>query len=114
MEVDTALKDLGITSQQMGVLLSMRRGVAATPFESVQAAGDRHRPDDAHARQAGSARACSNGRRSLEDRRVVNLESDRARVPSWQRACPDIAPVVLNARLKKFSRRASSRNCAAC
>ena len=32
-EMDAALKDLDITSQQMGILLSMRSGMAATPFE---------------------------------------------------------------------------------
>lgn len=32
-EMDNALKDLEITSQQMGILLSMQRGIATTPFE---------------------------------------------------------------------------------
>ena len=32
-EMDAALKDLDITAQQMGVLLSLRTGSATTPFE---------------------------------------------------------------------------------
>jgi len=32
-EMDTALKDLDITGQQMGIILSMKQGIANTPFE---------------------------------------------------------------------------------
>ena len=32
-EMDAALKDLDITGQQMGILLSLEQGVATTPFE---------------------------------------------------------------------------------
>lgn len=33
MEMDAALKELDITTQQMGILLSLSRGMATTPFE---------------------------------------------------------------------------------
>ena len=32
-EMDAALKDLDISSQQMGILLALTRGIATTPFE---------------------------------------------------------------------------------
>ncbi|SEA91386.1 MarR family winged helix-turn-helix transcriptional regulator [Paraburkholderia sartisoli] len=101
-EMDAALKELDITSQQMGILLAMRRGVATTPFELSKLLGidtglmtrmlDKLEVKEFLERS-----------RSLEDRRVVNLtltkkgESTAARIP-------DIAPAVLNNRLKDFTK----------
>jgi hypothetical protein len=48
-EMDAALKDLDITSQQMGILMSLRDSVATTPFELSKLLGI-----DTHARQAGN------------------------------------------------------------
>jgi len=100
-EMDAALKELDITSQQMGILLSMSRGKAATPFELSKLLGidtglmtrmlDKLETKDLLARS-----------RSVDDRRVVNLaltekgEEVAARIP-------DVAPKVLNARLEKFT-----------
>lgn len=38
-EIDSALKDHGITSQQMGILLSLNSGVASTPLSSRRCLG---------------------------------------------------------------------------
>ncbi|MGB8424045.1 MarR family winged helix-turn-helix transcriptional regulator [Paraburkholderia sp.] len=101
-EMDTALKDLDITGPQMGILLAMQRGLAATPFElskmlSVDT-GLMTRMLDKLETKGLLERS-----RSVDDRRVVNLvltkkgEEIAAEIPS-------IAPEVLNVRLKKFTK----------
>ncbi|MGF6904897.1 MarR family winged helix-turn-helix transcriptional regulator [Paraburkholderia sp. GAS348] len=101
-EMDTALEDLDITGPHMGILLAMQRGLASTPFElskmlSVDT-GLMTRMLDKLETKGLLERS-----RSVDDRRVVNLmltkkgEEIAARIPG-------IAPEVLNARLKKFTR----------
>lgn len=101
-EMDAALKELDITSQQMGILLSMRRGVAATPFELSKLLGIdtglMTRMLDKLERQGLLARS-----RSIEDRRVVNLKLTKEGEAIAARL-PEIVPVVLNRRLKKFTK----------
>lgn len=101
-EMDAALKDLDITSQQMGIVLSVNRGVAATPFELSKLlsidTGLMTRMLDRLETKGLLERS-----RSVDDRRVVNLtltvkgEALAARIP-------EIAPQLLNARLKKFTK----------
>ena len=101
-EMDTALKDLDITGPQMGILLAMRRGLAATPFElskllSVDT-GLMTRMLDKLETKGLLERS-----RSVDDRRVVNLVlTKQGQAVAAQ--IPTIAPDVLNARLKKFTK----------
>ncbi|SAK56562.1 MarR family transcriptional regulator [Caballeronia arationis] len=101
-EMDAALKDLGITSQQMGILLSMRRGVAATPFELSRLLGI---DTGLMTRMLDKLedKGLLERSRSLEDRRVVNLKltGDGEQVAA---RLPEIVPVVLNSRLRKFTK----------
>ncbi|SAL63514.1 MarR family transcriptional regulator [Caballeronia choica] len=100
-EMDAALKDLNVTSPQVGILLSMTDGAATTPFELARLLGidtglmtrmlDRL-----------ETRGLLERSRSVEDRRVVNLTLTKAGRAVAARI-PEIAPVVLNARLQKFS-----------
>ena len=101
-EMDAALKDLDISSQQMGILHSLANGLAATPFELSKLlaidTGLMTRMLDKLETKGLLKRS-----RSVDDRRVVNLtltekgEAVAARIP-------EIAPQVLNARLKKFTK----------
>ncbi|MGF6756725.1 MarR family winged helix-turn-helix transcriptional regulator [Paraburkholderia sp. GAS42] len=101
-EMDAALKDLDITSQQMGILLSLKRGIATTPFELSKLLGI---DTGLMTRMLDKleTRGLLERSRSLEDRRVVNLtltekgEEVAAKIP-------EIAPAVLNNRLKDFSK----------
>ena len=102
VEMDTALKDLDISSQQMGILLSLTLGLAATPFELSKVLGIdtglMTRLLDKLEQKGLLERS-----RSLEDRRVVNLTlTEKGGEISAQ--IPEIAPGVLNARLKHFNR----------
>jgi DNA-binding MarR family transcriptional regulator len=102
MELDAALKELEISSQQMGILLSVTRGLATTPFELSKLLGI---DTGLMTRMLDKleAKGLLERSRSVEDRRVVNLaltskgEEVAARIP-------EIAPEVLNARLKNFSK----------
>lgn len=102
MEMDAALKDLAITSQQMGILLSLARGVAATPFELSKLLGIdtglMTRMLDKLEKKGLLTRA-----RSIDDRRVVNLALTEK---GWDVAAQmqEVAPDVLNARLKDFTK----------
>lgn len=101
-EVDTALKDLGITGSQMGIFLAMQRGLASTPFElskmlSVDT-GLMTRMLDKLETKGLLERS-----RSLDDRRVVNLVLTK-KGEEIAAEIPKIAPEVLNARLKKFTK----------
>ncbi|QQC64648.1 MarR family winged helix-turn-helix transcriptional regulator [Paraburkholderia ginsengisoli] len=101
-EMDAALKELDITSQQMGVLLSMRQGIATTPFELSKLLGIdtglMTRMLDKLETKGLLARS-----RSVEDRRVVNLKLTKEG-EAVAAQLPAIAPVVLNRRLKKFTK----------
>jgi DNA-binding MarR family transcriptional regulator len=101
-EMDAALKELDITSQQMGILLSMTHGIAATPFELSKLLGI-----DTGLMTRMLDKLESKGllerSRSLEDRRVVNLKLT-AKGEEVASQIPEIAPVVLNGRLKHFSK----------
>ena len=101
-EMDTALKDLDITGPQMGILLAMQRGLASTPFElskmlSVDT-GLMTRMLDKLETKGLLERS-----RSVDDRRVVNLVLTK-KGEEIAAEIPNIAPEVLNARLKKFTR----------
>ncbi|WP_168793875.1 MarR family winged helix-turn-helix transcriptional regulator [Paraburkholderia aromaticivorans] len=101
-EMDAALKDLDITSQQMGILLSMRRGVATTPFELSRLLGI---DTGLMTRMLDKLeiKGLLERSRSIEDRRVVNLKLTEEGEAVAVRL-PEIAPVVLNRRLKKFTK----------
>jgi DNA-binding MarR family transcriptional regulator len=100
-EMDSALKDFGLTVQQMAILLALEAGLAATPFELAKLSGADSglmtRLLDKLERRSLIERA-----RSVEDRRVVNLtvtphgKEVAARLPA-------IISGVLNARLREFS-----------
>lgn len=101
-EMDAALKDLDINSQQMGVLLAMHRGMANTPFELAKLlaidTGLMTRMLDKLESKGLLARS-----RSVEDRRVVNLSlTDEGEAVANH--IPEVAPAVLNNRLKHFTK----------
>lgn len=102
IEMDAALQDLGITGQQMGILLLLTRGVAATPFELSRLlcidTGLMTRMLDKL-----EAKGLLSRSRSLDDRRVVNLTLTDSGQQAAERV-PEIAPKVLNQRLKAFSK----------
>lgn len=101
-EMDAALKELDITSQQMGILLSLARGLATTPFELSRLLGI---DTGLMTRMLDKleTKGLLERSRSVEDRRVVNLTltKEGAAVAAH---VPEIAPVVLNRRLRKFSK----------
>lgn len=100
-ELDAALKDLGINSQQMAILLSMRHG-NATPFGLCRQLGvDTGLMTRMLDKLETRGLLCRS--RSLDDRRVVNLALTGAGRQVTERAA-EIAPDVLNARLAAFSR----------
>ena len=101
VEMDAALRPLGITGQQMGILLALTRGAATTPFELSKVLGidtglmtrmlDKLEMRELLQRQ-----------RSIEDRRVINLVlTDKGQEVAAE--IPKIAPEVLNHRLRNFS-----------
>jgi DNA-binding MarR family transcriptional regulator len=101
-EVDAALKDLDISSQQMGIIVLLSKGTASTPFELSKLLGIdtglMTRMLDKLEEKGLLERS-----RDDKDRRVVNLTLTRAgsRVAD---GIPDVVPPVLNARLRSFSR----------
>ncbi|KAA1004938.1 MarR family transcriptional regulator [Paraburkholderia panacisoli] len=101
-EMDNAMKDLAITSQQMGILLSIDREIASTPFELSKLLGIdtglMTRLLDKLERKGLLDRS-----RSMEDLRVVNLTlTENGKEVAKQ--IPEIAPAVLNGRLKCFTK----------
>jgi DNA-binding MarR family transcriptional regulator len=101
-EMDAALKDLDISSQQMGILLALTRGVAATPFELSKLLGI---DTGLMTRTLDKleAKGLLKRSRSVDDRRVVNLTlTEKGEEVAAQ--IPEIAPQVLNERLKKFTK----------
>ncbi|SMG53703.1 MarR family winged helix-turn-helix transcriptional regulator [Paraburkholderia susongensis] len=101
-EMDVALKDLDITSPQMGILLSIRLGNATTPFELSKLLGIdtglMTRLLDKLEDKGLVERS-----RSVDDRRVVNLTLTKEG-QAIAAQIPQIAPKVLNARLRKFTK----------
>ncbi|RQS62574.1 MarR family transcriptional regulator [Burkholderia sp. Bp8963] len=100
-EMDTALKEFGITSQQMGILLAIHGRWASTPFELSKLlavdTGLMTRMLDKLETKELLARS-----RSEEDRRVVNLALTAKGIDVAARL-PANARKVLNARLGTFS-----------
>lgn len=101
MEMDAALRPLDITAQQMGILLMLVRGMASTPLEVSRLLGidtglmtrmlDKLENKGLLQRQ-----------RSDEDRRVIHLIlTDKGKDVAAR--IPQIAPEVLNHRLRNFS-----------
>ncbi|KLU26722.1 MFS transporter [Caballeronia mineralivorans PML1(12)] len=102
VEMDAALKELDISSQQMGILLSLTLELAATPFELSKVLGI---DTGLMTRMLDKleAKELLQRSRSLEDRRVVNLAlTEKGEKVAAQ--IPEIAPDVLNAHLKNFSK----------
>jgi DNA-binding MarR family transcriptional regulator len=102
LEMDAALKELDISSQQMGILFSLTNGVATTPFELSKLLGV---DTGLMTRMLDKLedKGLLQRSRSLEDRRVVNLTLT-AKGQEIASRIPEIAPGVLNARLKNFSK----------
>jgi DNA-binding MarR family transcriptional regulator len=100
-EIDHALKEHGITSQQMGILLSLDNNLASTPFELSTLLGI-----DTGLMTRMLDKLEGNGllkrSRSDEDRRIVNLTLTPDGHELAQKI-PEIVPPVLNARLERFS-----------
>jgi len=102
VEMDAALKELDISSQQMGILLSLTLGLATTPFELSKVLGI---DTGLMTRMLDKleAKELLQRSRSLEDRRVVNLAlTEKGEEVAAQ--IPEVAPDVLNAHLKNFSK----------
>lgn len=102
LELDAALKELDISSQQMGILFSLANGVAATPFELSKLLGV---DTGLMTRMLDKLedKGLLQRSRSLEDRRVVNLTLTKKGQEIAARI-PEIAPAVLNAHLKNFTK----------
>ncbi|GLQ49887.1 MarR family winged helix-turn-helix transcriptional regulator [Dyella flava] len=101
-EIDAAFKEVDITAQQMGVLFSMKSGMASTPFElskllSIDTGLMTRLLDKLEAKQLLERF------RSVDDRRVVNLKLT-AKGNAIADRIPEISPHVLNARLKNFTK----------
>ncbi|CAG9243393.1 Transcriptional regulator, MarR family [Paraburkholderia unamae] len=101
-ELDTALKDLDITSQQMGILLSLKQRVATTPFELSKLLGI---DTGLMTRMLDKleTKGLLERSRDANDRRVVNLNLTAQGLETAAQI-PEIAPHVLNARLRKFTK----------
>jgi DNA-binding MarR family transcriptional regulator len=101
-EMDAALKELDISSQQMGILLTLRQKVASTPFELSRLLGVdtglMTRLLDKLETKGLLVRS-----RDLEDRRVVNLALTKDGVAIADHI-PNVAPDVLNARVSDFTK----------
>ena len=101
-ELDAALKDLDITSQQIGILLSVARGIAAMPFELSKLLGI---DTGLVTRMLDKleAKGFLKRSRSNTDRRVIDLKLTR-KGEAIAAEIPNIALPVLNGRLKNFSK----------
>ncbi|WP_175153946.1 MarR family winged helix-turn-helix transcriptional regulator [Paraburkholderia ultramafica] len=101
-EMDAALKDLDISGQQMGIMLMLKENLASTPFELSKMLGIdtglMTRMLDKLETKGLLTRS-----RDERDRRVVNLSLTKAGMAVAEQI-PEIAPDVLNARLKKFTK----------
>ncbi|WP_042262107.1 MarR family winged helix-turn-helix transcriptional regulator [Paraburkholderia heleia] len=101
-EMDAALKDLDITGQQMGILLSLKQGVATTPFELSKLLGI---DTGLMTRMLDKleTKGLLKRSRDADDRRVVNLHLT-AKGLETAKQIPEVAPHVLNARLRRFTK----------
>ena len=100
-EMDAALRPLDINGQQMGILLVLAQGVTDTPFELSKALGI---DSGLMTRMLDKLedKGLLQRRRNADDRRVVNLcLTEKGKDVAVQ--LPDIAPDVLNRRLRHFS-----------
>jgi DNA-binding MarR family transcriptional regulator len=101
-EMDAALKDLDISGQQMGIMLMLRQNGRSTPFELSKMLGIdtglMTRMLDKLETKGLLVRS-----RDEQDRRVVNLSLTKAGI-AVANQIPEIAPDVLNARLKDFTK----------
>ncbi|RUL66489.1 MarR family transcriptional regulator [Dyella dinghuensis] len=101
-DMDAALEPLDITSQQMGIILWLSRGVAATPFEM-----SRHLSIDTglmtRMLNKLEAKGLLKRTRSNTDRRVVDLKLTR-KGEAIAANIPDMALPVLNERVRNFSK----------
>ncbi|MEX3957546.1 MarR family winged helix-turn-helix transcriptional regulator [Trinickia sp. EG282A] len=101
-EMDGALKEFDISSQQMGILLVLRRKLATTPFEMSKMLG---MDTGLMTRMLDKleAKGLLVRSRDQQDRRVVNLAltNDGTAVADQ---VPEVAVEVLNARLKAFTK----------
>ena len=100
-EMDAALKDLDITTREMGILLAMQRGLASTPLAistvlSVDT-GLMTRMLDVL-----EAKGLLERSRRMDDRRMVDLVLTK-KGGEVTAEIPMTAPEALNARLKKFT-----------
>jgi DNA-binding MarR family transcriptional regulator len=102
MEMDAALKELDITSQQMGILLSLTHGVASTPYELSKLLGI---DTGLMTRMLDKleAKGLLVRSRGVDDRRVVNLALTK-KGEEIAGHIPEVAPKVLNRRLQHFSK----------
>jgi DNA-binding MarR family transcriptional regulator len=102
-EMDAALKDLDITSQQMGILMSIQNGLAATPFELSKLLGIDTGLMTRTLDKLEEGKGLLERSRSADDRRVINLSLTK-KGEEVTAQIPQIAPQVLNARLRKFTK----------
>src|SRR5450830_348196 len=100
-EMDASLRDLSITSQQLGIVMALGRELASTPFELSKMldinTGLMTRMLDKLEKQNLLTRV-----RSVDDRRMVNLALT-AKGRSVAAEVSQRAPDVLNHRLRDFS-----------
>ncbi|WP_175150092.1 MarR family winged helix-turn-helix transcriptional regulator [Paraburkholderia ultramafica] len=100
-QIDTALRGLGVTSRQMGILHLLGRGVADTPFELA-----RRLDMDTSAMTRVLDRLETGGllirSRNTDDRRIVNLVLTKKGEEVVARI-PEIAPAILSAQVKEFT-----------
>jgi DNA-binding MarR family transcriptional regulator len=101
-DMDAALKAIDVTSQQMGIVLWLSRGVATTPFEM-----SRHLSIDTglmtRMLDKLEAKGLLKRTRSNTDRRVFDLTLTR-KGEAVAAEIPDIALPVLNERVKSFTK----------
>jgi DNA-binding MarR family transcriptional regulator len=101
-DMDAALKPIDVTSQQMGIVLWLSRGVATTPFEM-----SRHLSIDTglmtRMLDKLEAKGLLKRTRSNTDRRVFDLTLTR-KGEAVAAEIPDIALPVLNERVKSFTK----------
>lgn len=100
-EIDHALKDFGLTSHQMGILLALQGNLAATPLEVARLGGI---DPGLLSRMLDKLeeRGLLERSRSVKDRRVVNLTVTPHGKEVAERL-PGIIFGILNARLREFS-----------
>lgn len=101
-EMDGALKDFDISSQQMAILLMLRRKLATTPLEMSKMLG---MDTGLMTRMLDKleAKGLLVRSRDRQDRRVVNLSLTKDGTAVADQV-PEVAVEVLNARLKAFTK----------